>query len=56
MAEIEDLHPNLSTDLSECLHSENLFGLRHNSSLICYFTKNISILETIGPNILNANF
>ena len=61
MAEIDDLHPNLSTDLSvftlrighqNFSFSIDFIGLRHNSLLICYFPEIISILEKIGPNIL----
>ena len=61
MAEIEDLHPNLSTDVSvftRKIGDQNLsfsidfIGLRQNSSLICYFPEIIIILEKICPNIL----
>ena len=61
MAEIENLHPNLSTDLSVFIlktgHQNPSFsidfnGLRHNSPLICYFPEIIRILEKIGLNIL----
>ena len=57
MAEIEDFHPNLSTDLTVFtlkMGHQNLsfpidfIGLRHQSSLICYLPEIISILEEIG--------
>ena len=59
MAEMKDLHPNLSTDLSvfTLKIGQNLsfplysIGLNHKSSLICYFPENISILEKIVRNI-----
>ena len=63
MVEIGDLHPNLSTHLSVFalqIRRQNLsfsidfIGLRHNSSLICYFRKIIGILLKIGPNILKS--
>ena len=42
MAKIKDLHPNLSSDLSvftvkNLSSSADFSGLRHNSSLFCYF-------------------
>ena len=61
LAETEDFHPNLSTDLSvftlkighqNLLFSIDYIGLCRNSSLICYFPEIISILEKFGPNIL----
>ena len=61
MAEMEDFHPNLSTDLTvftlKIGHQNPSFsiyfiGLRHKSSLICYFPEIIGILEKLGPNIL----
>ena len=61
MAEIERFHPNLSTDLTvftlktghqNLSFSIGFIGLRHKSSLICYFPENIGMLEKIGPNIL----
>ena len=61
MAEIEDFYPNLSTDLTVFTlktghqsfpFSIDFIGLRHKSSLICYFPEIIGILEKIGPNIL----
>ena len=60
-AKIEDFHANFSTDLSvfalkighqNLLFSTDLIRLCHNSPLICYSPKIISILEKIGPNIL----
>ena len=63
MAEIQDFHPDLSTDLGvfslktehqNLSFSIDFIGLRHNSLLICYFPEIISILETIGPNILKS--
>ena len=67
MAEIKDLHPNLSTDLSvftlkielqNLLFSIDFTELRHTSSIICYFPGMICILEKICPDILKevANF
>ena len=62
MADIEDLQSNLSTHPSiftlKIGHQNLLFcigftGLRHNSSLICYFPEIISILKKIYPNILS---
>ena len=61
MAEIEDLHPDLLTDLSvftlktghrNLSFSIGFIKLCHSSSLICYFPEIISIFEKIGPNIL----
>ena len=61
MTKIEDLHPNLSTDLSvftlgiglqNLSFSIDFIVLRHNSSLICYLREIISILQKNGPNIL----
>ena len=51
MEEIEDLHPNLPTDLSvftlktgyqKLLFSIDFIGLRHNSFLICYFPETLA--------------
>ena len=61
MAEIENLHPVLSTDVSvialkighqNLSFSIDFIGLRHYSSTIFHVTKIISILEKICPNIL----
>ena len=61
MAEIEDLHPNLSTNLSDftlkighrnLLFSKDFIGSHHDSSLTCYFPEIVSISEKICPNIL----
>ena len=57
---MEDLHPDLSTDRGaftlkiwhhNLSFSIDFIGLRHSSSLICYFPEIISILEKICPNI-----
>ena len=54
MAEIEDFHPNcdLTISLENWEFSIDFIGLRHKSSLICYFSETIGILEKIGSNIL----
>ena len=58
MAEIEDLHPNLSTNLrvfslkighQNLSFSTDFSGLRHNFSLICYLPHIISILQKNLP-------
>ena len=58
MAGKENLHPNLSNNLSvftlEIGHQNLLlfYKLRHNSALIAYFPEVMSILEKMGPKIL----
>ena len=67
MAEIEGLRPNLSTDLSvftlkighqNLSFSIDFIGLRHCSSLICYFQEIMSISEENLPQYTQefANF